>query len=97
MYEKLKQHYLDVKNHADLTTKSIPFFENKLRDIQYELLKISNQQGEQQSKEVSNAIRFMELTDREDLFNIKSYPRDTAKLLGRAKDKVLTHLLFAAK
>jgi len=97
MYEKLKQHYHEVKNHTDLTAKSISFFEKKLRDIQYELLMIANQQGEQQSREVTNAIRFMELTDREDLFNIKSYPKDTAKLLARAKDKVLTHLAFAAR
>lgn len=97
MYARLKQLYTEVKNHTDLTYRSAPFFAQKLREIKVELLKVSIAQGEQISRDVDDAIRFMEITEREDLNMIQAYPKDVPKYLGRVKDTVVSKLAFANK
>jgi hypothetical protein len=97
MHPKLKQLYTEVKNHTDLTYKSIPFFNQVIRDIKVELLKISSQQGEQISRDVTDATRLIAITEREDLSGIQNYPREIPKYLGRVKTAVVSCLAFAAK
>ena len=97
MYIKLKQLYNDVKNHSDLTYKSIPFFKATLREIRVELLKVSSRQGEQITRDVSDALRLITITEREDLSNIESYPKEVPKYLGRVKTNVISHLSFVNK
>ena len=96
MLSKLKLLYDEVKNHSDLTYKSIPFFEKKIREIKVELLKISTQQGEQISREVSDAMRLIAITEREDLSGIQNYPREIPKYLGRVKTAIVYNLAFVS-
>jgi len=97
MYAKLKQLYADVKNHTDLTYKSIPFFVKMIREIKVELLKITVEQGEQLSRDISYATRLINITEREDLNNIQNYPDEIPKYLGRVKDTVISNLSFVNK
>jgi hypothetical protein len=97
MYAKLKLLYVEVKNHSDLTYKSIPFFVKVIREIKVELLKVTTEQGEQVSKEVSYATRLINITQREDLNNIHNYPDEIPKYLKRVKDTVMTNLSFVNK
>ena len=97
MYGKLKQFYTEVKNHSDLTYRSIPFFVKTIREIRIELLHVSNTQGEQLSRDISDAMRFITITEREDLNGIQNYPREIPKYLGRVRDTVITYLAFANK
>jgi hypothetical protein len=97
MYSRLKQLHSEVKSHADLTYRSAPFFAAKLREIKVELLKVSMAQGEQISRDVNDAIRFIEITEREDLNMIQAYPKEVPKYLGRVKETVVSKLAFAAK
>ncbi|CAN5377343.1 hypothetical protein BH09BAC3_BH09BAC3_13340 [soil metagenome] len=97
MFARLKQLYLEVKNQNDLTYKSIPFFQTKMREIRVELIKISAQQGEQLSRDVSDALRLITITEREDLSNIESYPKEVPKYLGRVKTSVMANLAFVGK
>lgn len=97
MQDKLKQLYNEVKNHSDLTYKSIPFFNQIIRDIKVELLKISTQQGEQISRDVTDAMRLISITEREDLSGIQNYPREIPKYLGRVKTAVVSSLAFVGR
>lgn len=97
MSVKLKQLYNEVKNHADLTYKSIPFYVNIVREIKVELLKVSAQQGEQISRNVTDATRLIHLTNRDDLSGIQNYPDEIPKYLKRVKDTILSSLAFANK
>jgi len=97
MYSKLKQFYLDVKNHTDLTYRSIPFFVKIVRDIKVELLKIELAQGEQLARDVSDAQRLITISEREDLNNIHNYPDEIPKYLARVKTTIVTRLAFANK
>lgn len=94
MYIKLKQLYSEVISHPDLTYKSIPFFVNKMREIRVELLKVAAEQGEQISDDITRAIRQIHITEREDLNNIQSYPKEVPKYLARVKDSVRINLSF---
>ena len=97
MYAKLKQLHAEVKSHTDLTYRSAPFFAAKIKEIKVELLKVSLAQGEQISRDVDDAIQFIEITEREDLNMIQAYPKDVPKYLGRVKDTVVSKLAFANK
>lgn len=96
-YPKLKLLYSEVKNHEDLTYKSIPFFVNIIKEIKVELLKIEMEQGEQLSRDVSYAARVINITERESLNNIQNYPDEIPKYLRRVKDAVISNLAFANK
>lgn len=97
MYAKLKLLYVEVKNHSDLTYKSIPFFVKIVREIKVELLKVTTEQGEQISKDVSYATRLINITEREDLNNIQNYPDEIPKYLGRVKNTIISNLSFVNK
>ena len=97
LYTKLKQFHADVKAQTDLTYRAAPFFSAKIKEIRVELLKVSMAQGEQVSRDVDDAIRFIEITEREDLNMIQAYPKDVPKYLGRVKDTVVARLAFACK
>ena len=97
MYGKLKQLYDEVKNHNDLTYRSIPFFVKKIREIRVELLLLATRQGEQISRDVSYATRLIHITEREDLNNIQNYPDEIPKYLKRVKDTVVSNLSFVNK
>lgn len=97
MYTKLRQLHTDIKSHTDLTYRSIPFFKERIREIRVELLKISAQQGEQLSRDVTDAIRHIAITEREDLNMLENYPKEIPKYLGRVRDTVITHLAFTNK
>ena len=94
---KLKQLYDEVKKHTDLSYKSIPFFVKTVREIRVELLKVATEQGEQLSRDVSDATRHIHITEREDLNNIDNYPREIPKYLRRVKDTVVSRLSFVDK
>ena len=99
-YEKLKQLYLEVKNHSDLTHKSLPFFVNTVKEIRVELLKISAMQAEQVTRDVTDAMRLIHIAEREDLNNIYNYQNfrnEMPKHLGRVKDTILSRLAFVNK
>ena len=96
-YPKLKLLYDEVKNHPDLTYKSIPFFVKMIREIKVELLKIEMEQGEQLSRDISYAVRLINITERESLNNIQNYPREIPKYLGRVRTAVLSNLAFCNK
>jgi len=96
-YAKLKLLYDEVKNHADLTYKSIPFFVKVIREIKVELLKIEMEQGEQLSRDISYAARLINITERESLNNIQNYPDEIPKYLRRVKDAVVLNLSFVNK
>lgn len=97
MYAKLKQLYTEVKNHTDLTYKSIPFFVKVIREIKVELLKVEAEQGEQITRDVSYAARQINITERENLNNIQNYPDEISKCLGRVRDTVISNLSFVNK
>ena len=94
MYLKLKQLRGEVKDHADLTYRSIPFFVQKMREIRVELLKVASAQGEQLSDDITRAIRQIHITEREDLNNIQNYPKEIPKYLERVKVSVIANLAF---
>ena len=96
-YAKLKLLYDDVKNHTDLTYKSIPFFVQVIREIKVELLKIEMEQGEQLSRDISYASRVINITERESLNNIQNYPDEIPKYLMRVRDAVVSNLSFVNK
>ncbi|HLZ17397.1 MAG TPA: hypothetical protein VKQ08_10170 [Cyclobacteriaceae bacterium] len=99
-YEKLRQLYLEVKNHPDLTHKSLPFFVSKVKEIRIELLKVAAEQAEQVTRDVTDAMRIIHITEREDLNNIYNYQNfrnQMPKHLGRVKDTVLSKLAFVNK
>ena len=97
MSVRLKQLYNEVKNHPDLTYKSIPLYEKTIREIKVELLKLSALQGEQISRDVTDATRLIHLTNRDDLSGIQNYPGEIPKYLGRVKTTILSSLAFANK
>ena len=97
MSVKLKQLYNEVKNHPDLTYKSIPFFEKTIREIKVELIKLAVIQGEQISRDVTDATRLIHLTNRDDLSGIQNYPGEIPKYLGRVKTAILSSLAFVNK
>lgn len=97
MSAKLKQIYTDVKNHADLTYKSIPYFVKTIEEIKVELLKVSAQQGEQISRDVTDATRLIHLANRDDLSGINNYPGEIPKYLGRVKNTIISSLAFVNK
>ncbi len=97
MSTKLKQLYNEVKNHPDLTYKSIPFFVKTIEEIKVELLKVSAQQGEQISRDVKDATRLVHLTNRDDLSGISNYPGEIPKYLKRVKDTIVSSLAFVNK
>jgi hypothetical protein len=97
IYTRLKQFHNEVKNHTDLTYRSIPFFVKIVREIRVELLKVTTEQGEQLSRDVSDAMRLITITEREDLNNIQNYPKEIPKYLGRVKDSIVSNLAFASK
>ncbi len=94
IFNKLKLLYAEVKSHTDLSYKSIPFFVRKVREIRVELQKVSTEQAEQISRDVSDAMRLIRITEREDLSNIENYPKEIPKYLGRLKDAVVSSLAF---
>ncbi len=97
MYDKLKLLLDEVKGHTDLTHKSIPFYEKIVREIRVELLKLTTAQGEQISRDVSDAMRLITISQREDLSNIQSYPREIPKYLKRVRDAIISSLAFVAR
>ena len=97
MYTRLKHLYNEVKAHTDLTYKAIPFYKDKIREIRVELLKVSAEQGEQLSRDVTDAMRHIAITEREDLNMVENYPKEIPKYLGRVRDAVITHLAFTNK
>jgi hypothetical protein len=97
IYSNLKKYFFEVKNHTDLTYKSIPFFNQIIRAIKVELLKISSQQGEQISQDVTDAMRLIGISEREDLSGIQNYPKEIPKYLTRVKTTILSSLAFASK
>ncbi len=97
MYTKLKLLYDEVKNHDDLSYRSIPFFVRIIKEIKVELQKITIEQAEQLSKDVSYATRLINITQREDLNNIQNYPDEIPKYLGRVKSTVISNLSFVNK
>jgi hypothetical protein len=94
-YLKLEKFYYEVKDHTDLTYKSIPFFVKVIREIKVELLIVSAQQGEQISRDVTDAIRLVNITEREDLNGIQNYPKEIPKYLTRVKVAIISCLSFA--
>jgi hypothetical protein len=94
IYDNLKKCVYSVKDHSDLSYKSIPFFEKTILEIKVELLKVSNHQGEQVARNVTDAIRHIAITEREDLSGIQNYPREIPKYLGRVKTTILLYLAF---
>ncbi len=97
MLEKLKHLHTEIKTHTDLSYKSIPFFVKTVREIRVELLKVSTEQAEQISRDVSDAMRLIRITEREDLNNIQNYPKEIPKYLGRLKATVMSSLAFVDK
>lgn len=97
IYTKLKQLYEEVKNHPDLTYKSIPFFVKVVKDIRVELLKVTAEEGEQVSRDVMDASRLIAISEREDLNNIQNYPKEIPKYLGRVRETILMRLAFVTK
>jgi hypothetical protein len=97
MSTKLKQLYTEVKNHPDLTYKSIPFYVKTIQEIKVELLKVSAHQGEQITRDVTDATRLINITQREDLNNIQNYPDEIPKYLKRVKDTIISTLAFVNK
>ncbi len=100
MYTRLKQLYNEVKNHSDLTHKSLPFFVNAVKEIRVELLKVSAAQAEQVTRDVTDAMRIIHITEREDLKNVNEYPnfmKEIPKHLGRVKEAILSRLAFVNK
>jgi len=97
MYDKLKQIYSEVKNQNDLSYKSAQFFQTKLREIRVELLKISSEQGEQISRDITDAVRFITISEREDMNNIQNYPKEVPKYLERVKTAIVSNLSFVNK
>lgn len=97
VYSKLKQLHGEVQSHADLTYRSIPFFVKVVREIKVELLKVATEQGEQISRDVTDAIRLVNITEREDLNGIQNYPKEIPKYLARVKDAVVSNLSFTNK
>ena len=97
MFVRLKQLYEEVRDHGDLTYRSIPFFVKLVKEIKVELLKVTAGQGEQLSRDVSDATRFITISEREDLNGIQNYPKEIPKYLGRVKDTILTRLSFLDK
>jgi len=96
-HAKLKLLYDQVKNHQDLTYKSIPFFVKVIREIKVELLKVEMEQGEQLTRDISYAARLINITERESLNNIHNYPDEIPKYLKRVKDAVVANLSFVTK
>jgi hypothetical protein len=94
MYTRLKALYTEVKDHTDLTRRSIPFFVKTVQEIRVELQKLSNAQAEQISRDVSDAMRLIAISEREDLNNIENYMKEVPKYLGRIRDSVLKNLEF---
>ncbi len=94
-YLKLKKLLNEVESHGDLTYKSIPFFAKVVREIKVELLIVSAQQGEQISRDVTDAIRLINITEREDLNGIQNYPKEIPKYLTRVKVAIISCLSFA--
>jgi hypothetical protein len=94
MYTKLKALYTEVKDHTDLTRRSIPFFVKAVQEIRVELQKLSNAQAEQISRDVSDAMRLIAISEREDLNNIENYMKEVPKYLGRMRDSILKNLEF---
>lgn len=94
MYVKLKQLHDEVKSHADLTYRSIPYFEKVIREIKVELLKVASEQGEQITRDVTDAIRLINITAREDLSGIQNYPKEIPKYLTRVRDAIVSNLAF---
>jgi hypothetical protein len=97
MYTRLKALYTEVKAHTDLTQRSIPFFVRVVQDIRVELQKVSNEQAEQISRDVSDAMRLITISQREDLNNIENYMKEVPKYLGRMKESILKNLEFVNK
>lgn len=97
MFTRLKEIYQEVENHNDLTYKAIPFYTKAIRDIKVELLKISTMQGEQLSRDVTDATRLIHLTNRDDLSGIQNYPKEIPKYLKRTRDTILSCLAFVKK
>jgi hypothetical protein len=97
VFARLKEIYLEVKNHNDFTRKSIPFFVSAVREIRVELLKVAAEQAEQISRDVSDAMRLIHISEREDLNNIQNYPDEIPKYLKRVKDTLMTRLAFINK
>ena len=95
--DKLKLLYAEVNSHPDLSYKSIPFFVKTVREIRIELQKISTEQAEQISRDVSDAMRLIRITEREDLNNIQNYPKEIPKYLGRLKATLQSSLAFVDK
>ncbi|MBI1770566.1 MAG: hypothetical protein HY015_09870 [Bacteroidetes bacterium] len=96
----MKQLYSEVRNHSDLTYKSVPFFVKTVREIRVELLKVAAEQAEQITRDVSDAMRIIHITEREDLNNINNYQNfknEIPKHLGRVKDTILSKLSFVNK
>ena len=96
-YSKLRLLYNEVKNHSDLTYKSIPFFVKMIREIKVELLKVEMEQGEQLTRDISYAARVINITERESLNNIQNYPDEISKYLKRVQDAVVSNLSFVNK
>jgi len=96
-YVKLKQLYNEVRNQTDLTYKAVPFFATKIREIRVELLKVSSEQGEQVSRDVTDAMRAIVITEREDLNMVPNFPKEVPKYLGRVKTAIITSLAFSGK
>ena len=97
IYDKLKQYLDEIKNQTDLSYQSIPFFARVVKDIRIELLKVAAAQGEQITRDVTDAMRLIHITEREDLNNIENYPREIPKYLGRVRDAVMSSLSFVNK
>jgi len=97
IFSKLKQLHDEVKAHTDLTYRSIPFFVKTVREIRVELLKVAAEQGEQLSRDVTDAMRLVHITEREDLNNIQNYPKEIPKYLGRVRNAVISNLAFTVK
>jgi hypothetical protein len=97
MYTRLKAIYTEVKNHNDFTHRSIPYFVKTVQEIRVELQKVSNEQAEQITQEVSDAMRQIAISEREDLNNIESYMKEIPKYLGRMRDSILRNLEFVDK
>ncbi|MFN7494784.1 MAG: hypothetical protein ACK5RG_17815 [Cyclobacteriaceae bacterium] len=97
MFNRLKEIYQEVENHTDLTYKAIPFYTKAIRDIKVELLKIATMQGEQLSRNVTDATRLIHLTNRDDLSGIENYPKEIPKYLKRVRDTIISCLAFVKK
>jgi hypothetical protein len=97
MYTRLKEIYSEVKGHTDLTYKSIPFYNSKIEEIKVQLLKVSAMQGEQLSRDMTDATRLIHLTNRDDLSGISNYPDEIPKYLKRVRDTIISCLAFVNK